>query len=91
MDTALSEIMVFKLFRAETATGTVTTPAIVITLDIIKHRCPHYFPAAKAFPVDTFHLQRMKEAFHTGIVITVAFRTHTATQVVSLQQRLIIP
>ena len=54
MDTALSEIMVFKLFRAETATGTVTTPAIVITLDIIKHRCPHYFPTAKAFPVDTF-------------------------------------
>ena len=83
--------MVFKLFRAETATGTVTTPAIVITLDIIKHRCPHYFLAAKAFPVDTFHLQRMKEAFHTGIVITVAFRTHTATQVVLLQQRLIIP
>ena len=45
MDT-LSEIMFFKLFKAETATGTVTTPAIVITLDIIKHHCQHYFPTA---------------------------------------------
>ena len=91
MDTGLSEVLVFKLFRTEAATPTVPPPPIVITFDIIKHRCPHYFPAAKAFPVDIFHLQRMKEAFHTGIVITVAFRTHTATQVVSLQQRLIIP
>ena len=72
MDTRLSEILIFKLFRAEAATGTVTTPAIVITLDIIKHRCPHYFPAAKAFPVDTFHLQRMKEAFHAGCVASAA-------------------
>ena len=69
MDTVLSEIMVFKLFRAETATGTVTTPAIVITLDIIKHRCPHYFPADKVFSMDTFHFQRMKEAFHAGIIV----------------------
>ncbi len=59
--------------------------------ELLYYASPHYFPAVKAFPVDTFHLQRMKEAFHTGIVITVAFRTHTATQVVSLQQRLIIP
>lgn len=90
MDTTLSEVLVFKLFRTETATGTVTTPPIVITLDIIKHCCPHYFPAAKAFPVDTFHFQRMKEAFHTGIVITAAFRTHTPAQIMALQQSLII-
>ncbi len=30
VDTVLSEVFVFKLFRAETATGTVTSPAIVI-------------------------------------------------------------
>ena len=57
----ISEYLQCKTVRAETATGTVTTPAIVISLDIIKHRFPHYIPAAKAFPVDTFHLQRMKE------------------------------
>lgn len=57
MDTALSEVLVFKLFRAETAAGTVTAPAIVIALDIIKHRRPHYFPTDKAFSVDTFDFQ----------------------------------
>lgn len=78
---ALSEVLVFKLFRAEAATGNVTTPPIVITLDIIKLRRPHYFPADKAFPVDTFDFQRMKVAFHAGIVITAAFRTHTPIQI----------
>lgn len=87
---ALSKVLVFKLFRAEAATGTVTTPAIVITLDIIKHLCPHYFQAAKALPVDTLYLQRMKEAFHTRIVITTAFCAHVSAQIMSLQQGLII-
>ncbi|KFT02359.1 membrane protein, partial [Salmonella enterica subsp. enterica serovar Bareilly str. CFSAN000227] len=38
-----------------------TTPPIVITLTIIKHCCPHYFPADKVLSVDTFHPQRMEE------------------------------
>ncbi|KLH12583.1 membrane protein, partial [Escherichia coli] len=49
MDTGLSEVLVFKLFRTEAATPTVPPPPIVITFDIIKHRCPHYFPADKVF------------------------------------------
>ncbi|WNT76796.1 hypothetical protein QMY50_00214 (plasmid) [Escherichia coli] len=62
MDTGLSEVLVFKLFRTEAATPTVPPPPIVITFDIIKYRCPHYFPADKVFSMDTFHFQRMKEA-----------------------------
>ena len=85
MGTALSEVFVFKLFRAETATGTVTPPSIVITLDIIKHRHPHDFPADKAFPVDTFHLQRVEEAFRAGIVVTTSFGTHATVQIMPLQ------
>ena len=57
MDTALREVLVFKLFRTETATGTVTTPAIVIALDIIKYRRPHDLPTDKAFTVDAFDFQ----------------------------------
>ena len=57
MDTVLSEVLVFKLFRTETATGTVTTPAIVIALDIIKYRRPHDLPTDKAFTVDAFDFQ----------------------------------
>ncbi|KFF68902.1 membrane protein, partial [Pectobacterium brasiliense] len=65
-------------------------PTIVVTLDIIKHRRAHYFPAGKAFSVDTFHFQRVKEAFHAGIVITAAFCAHTASQIMAFQQALII-
>ncbi len=36
MDTGLSEVLVFKLFRTEAATPTVPPPPIVITFDIIK-------------------------------------------------------
>lgn len=78
MDTALSEVLVFKLFWTETATGTVTTPPVVIALNIIKHCCPHYFPAGKLLSVDTLHLQRVEEAFRTGIVVTTASGAHTA-------------
>lgn len=66
------------------------TPAIVIALDIIKHRRPHYFPAAKVFAVDTFHFQRVEEALRTGIVVAASFRAHTTPQVIPLQQCLIV-
>ncbi len=72
MDTLLSEILVFKLFRAKATTGTVTTPPIVIALDIIKHGCPHDFPGGKVLPVNVFNLQRVDEAFRAGIVLTTA-------------------
>ena len=89
VDTALSEILVFKLFRAEPDTGAVSSPAIVATLDIIKHCRPHDFPAGKALSVDTFHFQRVKEAFHAGIIITTAFRTHASSQIMQVQLPLI--
>jgi len=41
VDTVLSEILVFKLFRTKTATGTMATPPIVVALDIINHRRSH--------------------------------------------------
>ena len=90
MDAVLSEILIFKLFRTEAATPTVPPPPIVITFDIIKHRCPHYFPADKVFSMDTFHFQRMKEAFHAGIIVAATFCAHTSTQIMPLQLRLII-
>lgn len=90
MDTGLSEVLVFKLFRTEAATPTVPPPPIVITFDIIKYRCPHYFPADKVFSMDTFHFQRMKEAFHAGIIVAATFCAHTSTQIMPLQLRLII-
>ena len=86
MDTVLSKVLVFKFLRTETATGTVMTPAIVIILYIIKYRRPHYFPAAKALSVDTFHFQGVKvECIHASIVITATFGTHAAVQIMPFQ------
>ena len=90
VDTALSEVFVFKLFRAETAAGTVTQPAIIITLDIIKYRHLHDFPADKAFSVDTLHFQCVEKTFCTGIVVAAALCTHAAMQIMPFQQGLAI-
>jgi|UPI00066585EB hypothetical protein len=57
----LSEGLVFELLRTETAADIVASPVIVITLDIIKHRGPHYFTAGKTLSADTLHLQRVKK------------------------------
>lgn len=84
----LSEVLVFKLFRTETATPTVPSPPIVITFDIIKHRYPHYFPADKILSMDTFHFQRMKEAFLAGIIVAAIFCAHTSMQIMPLQRHL---
>ena len=52
-----------------------------------EHRLPHGFTRPEPLAVDRFHLQRMEEAFGTGIVITVG--AHAAPQLVPGYQRLI--
>lgn len=89
MDAALSEVLFFKLFWAETATGTVATPAIVIALDIIKHRRLHYFPVGKVLSVDTFHFQRVEKALYAGIAVTASLCAHTPSHIMAFQHELI--
>ncbi len=38
-------------------------PRLYITFDIIKYRCPHYFPADKVFSMDTFLLSANERSF----------------------------
>lgn len=90
VDKVLSEVLIFKLFRTESATGAVTLPAIIVILNIIKYCRSHYFPAGKALSVDSFHFQRGKEAFRAGIVIIAAFHTHAPAQIMAFQQPLIV-
>lgn len=86
MDTGQSEVLVFKLFRSKIATPNVLLPGpeIIPTLDIIKLCCPHYFPTDKVF----LHVQWMKEAFHTGIIVVADLCAHTAAQIMPLQHYL---
>ena len=57
MDTLLSEVLVFKLFRAEVTAGAVAAPAIVIAFN----RCTHLFTAEQTLAVDALHFPLMKE------------------------------
>lgn len=78
----LSKALVFQLFRDETTTGTVTTPPIIITLHSITYCFPHHFPTDKAFAVDALDIQRVEDASRKGIILTAAFYTHAAAQVI---------
>ncbi len=90
MDTRLSEILIFKLFRAEAATGTVTLylqrveKAFRAGIVIAAAFCTH------AAPKVVLLQQGLIICFRAGIVIAAAFCTHAAPKVVLLQQGLII-
>ncbi|ELN43832.1 putative inner membrane protein, partial [Salmonella enterica subsp. enterica serovar Enteritidis str. CVM_76-3618] len=47
--------------------------------------CPHYFPAGKVLSMNTFHLQRVEEAFRTGIIVTTASGAHPAPKIMPFQ------
>ncbi|KYF09038.1 hypothetical protein AIZ23_24265 [Salmonella enterica subsp. enterica serovar Typhimurium] len=83
MGTTLSEVLLFKLIRTDTATRTVTTPPIEITLTINKHCCPHYFPADKDISQDTFHTQRKEAAFSKAILVTTTSRAHKSPHIIA--------
>lgn len=57
------------MFRAETAARSVAMAVPIITLDIIKHLLSALFPGWQSVPRGYIPLQRMKEAFHAGIVM----------------------
>ncbi len=63
---------------------------VVVGFDVLKDigfgRCP----GRVTRPLYLFHLQRMEEAFHGGIVVTVALPAHAAQQAMVLKQRLVI-
>ena len=59
---------------------------VVAYFDIFKHGLSHHFACGEAFALYGLHFQGVEKAFGTGIVITVAFGTHAAAQLVLLQQ-----
>lgn len=86
VDTALSGVLVFKLFRTKISTGILASPAIVITSDIIvEYRDPHYFAAGKVLSVEAFYPQRVKAPFCAGDIIAVASGTLIPAQIMLLR------
>lgn len=85
MDTVLSELLIFKLFRAKSATGTVTTPPIVIALDIIEHHRSHHFPTDKALGEDLEVISKMLG--HRSTEHTRAYQGITQAKVDALRTK----
>ena len=72
----------FKRHGADISSGTMAAPTVVVNFNIFKHRVEHLFASGKPFTVGCFHLQTVKEAFSTGIVVAVALAAHAADQLV---------
>lgn len=85
MDTRLSDHSDFKRLWADHPYSTVPSLLVVVQFDVFKHLASHHISRFKALAVDRFHLEAVKEAFGTGVIITVAFRAHTALEFMSRQ------
>jgi len=78
MDTQLSDFQCLKRFRADKAVGAVSADSIVVHFDVLEYCLSHLLPGAESLTVNGLNLERMEKAFGTGIVVTVAPRTHAA-------------
>ena len=78
----LSDQFCLHCLRAEIPVGAVAATSIVVDLDVFEHDTTHVIPGEETFTVDHLHLQRMEEAFGTGIVVAVALGAHAAHQMV---------
>ena len=58
---SLSDLLVFKLCKAKAPPGIMAPPTIVIVLDIVKYRSPHYYPADKTLAAFASHFQRVEK------------------------------
>ena len=72
--------LVFKGTGRRIAQRTMDPLAVVEDLDVIKEDLAGSPPGGEALAVNKFHFQGAPEAFHGGIVITVAAATHRSDQ-----------
>jgi hypothetical protein len=76
----LSGKLSLKRLWADIPKGAVATVSIIVDFYILENGFPHFSSGCEMLTVDYFYLQRVEEAFRTGIVITVACAAHAAHQ-----------
>ena len=81
--------MEFKSLWADIAVGAMPTVAIIIHFDVFENDLPHCSAADSFFPMHNFHLQAVKKALGTGIVVAIALGAHAAYQIVLAQETLV--
>ena len=77
MDNALSDILKFKVLRAEIAKSTVPSNPVVINFDVLKHMLPHRLAVHQRLVVNGFNFERVEEAFDTGVDAPMSNRPHS--------------
>ena len=63
--------------------------SIVIHFNVFKYGLSHNLPGGESLTVNGLDLERMKEDLGAGIIVTTAFRTHAAQQILLLVQGLV--
>lgn len=64
--------------------------SIVVNLDVFEHVGLGLLARCKAFAVNGLDLQAVVPTLHSGIVVTVAFLAHAASQAVIAEQSLVV-
>ncbi len=88
MDTQLSDLVCLKLCRADKAVGAVSAGSIVVHFDVLEYSLSHLLPGDESLTVNGLDLERVEKALGTGIIVTIALRTHAAEQLVLPDQLL---
>ena len=68
----------FKFYRALKADGRMQPDGVLIGFYIFKHGLPNGFTRFKSLAVNCFGLERVEEAFGSGIIVTAALGAHAA-------------
>lgn len=83
MDTVSSTHPGLVGLRADVPQRAMSPLAVIVGFDVFKHGFTHLGAAHEALAMDAFDLQAVEEALRTRIVVAVAFRAHTASQLMS--------
>jgi len=90
VDTDLSDHSSLEGLRADHPNRTVSALLVVVDLDILEYLPTHGSSGVEALTMDSLDLEAVKEAFGTGIVVTVALGAHAASELMALDKLLII-
>lgn len=89
MDTNLSDHSGLEGLRTGHPNRTVPTLPVVVHLDILEYLPPSGIQGLESLTTDLLYLEAVEEILGIGIVVAIALGTHTASEMVPSQQRLV--
>lgn len=78
MDTGLCDHSSFEGCWADHPNGAVATLSIVVQFNVLEDLPSYRVPGLETLAMDRLDLETMKEAFSTGVIVTIALGAHAA-------------